>query len=144
MAALFRRMVSHIEALAVSYLVRYATAADIMALRHIAALETPSQKKYSTVNAQFHMAMAELTDNRFLVQCLDKLMLELEQVYSYLDTKNKPLSERSYHKELLDDIEMKDQKSALEIFKRDISDPGAANRYEIITYDFSAQSGGNV
>lgn len=124
-----------IEALAVSYLARYAAATDIAELRRIAALEKPTNKKYSTVNAQFHMAMAELTGNRYLVQCLDKLMLELEQIYSYLDTRNRPLSEQDYHRGLLDAIAAKDQASALAILEQDISDPCAANRYEIISYN---------
>ena len=121
-----------IEAVAVSYLARYAVKEDLEKLRDIAGLEKPTETKYSTVNAQFHMAMAKLTDNRYLVMCLDKLMSELEQVYSYLDTKNKPLSEQNYHRELLDAIEEKDEKTALNILERDIAEPGSFNRYAII------------
>ena len=123
-----------VESLSVSYLVLYASQEDIAQLRHIAALEEPTDKKYSTVNAQFHMTMARLTENRFLVDVLDGLLSDVEHIYSYINTRNQPVEEQSCHEQLLDAIERKDRREALKWLEKDMDDQLFANRYKIIPF----------
>lgn len=123
-----------VEALAVSYLVLYASKEDLEMLRSIAKLKTPTDDKYATVNSQFHMAMARLTDNRFLIEVLDNLLTDVEHIYFYINTKNQPVEEQDCHGQLLDAIEKKDQKAALKWLKEDMDDSLFANRYKIIPF----------
>lgn len=122
-----------LESLSVSFLIRYASAEDICTLREIAALDTPTDSSYTTVNAQFHMAMARMTDNRYLVQSLEALFADLSHLYPYLNTKNFPLEEQSRHPQLLDAIEAKDTPLALSLLRTDIEENTIENRYSIIS-----------
>lgn len=123
-----------IEALTVSQLVRFATPEDIRELKRIANLKEPTDPAYTTVNAQFHMAMAELTGNNHLVHCLRYLISEISLAYSYLETKNMPLEEQDCHLQLLEAIEARDRSLALKLLMDDLNDDRISSRYEIIPY----------
>lgn len=124
-----------IESLTVANLIMYAPDNSIEKLRTIAALEYPSDRKYTTVNAQFHMTMARLTENRYLVQCLDMIMSELSKIYTYLDSKNQPVEDQNCHAYLLDAIEARDRREALQWLKKDIIDDRVAKRFDIDLFD---------
>ena len=114
---------------AVIDLISYGTVESISQLRQIAELKVPSDPRYTTVNAQFHMTMARLTENRFLVQYLDMIMAEESKVYTYLETKNMPLEEQDCHGPMLDAIEARDSALALQLLKEDIIDYRVMARY---------------
>lgn len=120
-----------IESLTVSLLIRQATARDIERLREIAALDKPSNPKYTTVNAQFHMAMAELTGNRYLIRYLSSLLEEVSTIYNYLDTKNQPEDEQDCHPQLLDAIAARDHKAANEWLRKDLTDISFSGQHPI-------------
>lgn len=109
-----------IESLAVSHIIMYCSDDDIKMLRKIAALDVPSEKKYVTVNAQFHMAMAFLTNNRYLIKYLDEIIFELDKAYAYINTDKQPIDEQSCHTQLLDSIQNRDRKAALGWLKADL------------------------
>ena len=117
------------ERISVIDLISYGTVESISQLRQIAELKVPSDPRYTTVNAQFHMTMARLTENRFLVQYLDMIMAEESKVYTYLETKNMPLEEQDCHRPMLDAIEARDSALALQLLKEDIIDYRVMARY---------------
>lgn len=117
------------ERISVIDLISYGTPESLSQLRQIAALEIPSDPRYTTVNAQFHMTMARLTENRFLVQYLDMIMAEESNVYTYLESKNMPLEEQDCHGPMLDAIEAHDSTLALQLLKKDIIDYRVTARY---------------
>ena len=117
------------ERISVIDLISYGTVESISKLRQIAALDVPSDPRYTTVNAQFHMTMARLTENRFLVQYLDMIMAEESKVYTYLESKNMPLDEQDCHGPMLDAIEARNSELALQFLKKDIIDYRVAARY---------------
>lgn len=117
------------ERISVIDLISYGTVESISQLRQIAELKVPSDPRYTTVNAQFHMTMARLTENRFLVQYLDMIMAEESKVYTYLETKNMPLEEQDCHGPMLDAIEARDSALALQLLKEDIIDYRVMARY---------------
>ena len=109
-----------IEALAVSHIIMYCPDEDINDLRTISELIVPSTEKYATVNAQFHMAMASLTNNRYLIKYLDEIIFELDKAYAYINTDKEPLAEQTCHAQLIDAMLKRDRKSALDWLKADL------------------------
>jgi len=122
------------ESLTVSLLIQQATSIDIDRLRKITTLDSPSDPKYTTVNAQFHMAMAEITGNRYLIRYLASLLEEVSTIYNYLDTKNQPEDEQNCHPQLLDAIAAKDYIAANEWLRKDLSDASFSGHHSIVSF----------
>ena len=123
-----------LESLIVVHLILYGKSSDIDELERIAALKVPSDKEYSTVNAQFHMAMAHLTGNRYLEDCLHSLFSSLSHLYTYLNTDDLEEDEQTCHTQLLDAIREKDKAAALRWLQEDKENNlPFVNRYRIIS-----------
>lgn len=122
------------ESLTVVLLVKFATPQDIQHLRQIAALDTPSIAKYTTVNAQFHMAMAETAKNKYLSRYLENVLTEVAKIFAYLDSKNQPKEEQDCHTQLLDAIEARDQDAALKWLREDLTDVRIWDQYSIPSF----------
>ena len=123
-----------VESLTVLLLINFASPADIENLRNIAALEVPSDSGYTTVNAQFHMTMAKISGNKYLIRYLENIMTDVSKIFSYLDTKNLPQDEQDCHTQLLDAIEARDKNAALQWLKQDLTDAQFLNRYDIPSF----------
>lgn len=123
-----------LESLTVSLLIKIASPEDIQHLREIAAQKVPSDPKYTTVNAQFHMAMAEVVNNKYLTRYLESVLTEVSKVFAYLDTKNYPKEEQDCHTQLLDAIEKKDKHAALKWLREDLTDINFLDRYDIPSF----------
>ncbi|MGN0659789.1 MAG: GntR family transcriptional regulator [Emergencia sp.] len=123
-----------IEGFNVAYLIKFASEDQINELQKISDLSVPSDMRYTTVNAQFHMAMADLTGNKYVVSTLSALFAELEQLSPYINTKNLPIEEQTHHDELLRSILNKDLSAALTWLKKDIEEKHKDERLDILEF----------
>ncbi len=122
-----------LESLVVIHLILYAKDSELDELEKISKLEEPSDSTYSTVNAQFHMAMAHATGNRYLEDTLRGLFMNLSHLYTYLNTNDLEKDEQSCHPQLLAAMRARDEKTALRWLQADMEDNVPfVNKYKII------------
>ena len=111
-----------IEKLSISSIILTVPDQEIKKLKEIALLETPNDKRYATVNEQFHMAMAVLSNNRFLVRTLEDLFGELSLTYNYASISYTiPLEQQNYHLQLVEALLARDEAEAIRWLRQDLA-----------------------
>ncbi len=108
-----------IESTAIRLIIHNCSDREIEALRSISILEVPSDPAYSTVNEQFHIEMAKLTENQYLVNTLREYLKMSSQLYEYTRFAYTDIQQNSYHNELIQSMLSRDIPLALDWLKKD-------------------------
>lgn len=111
-----------IEKISVSSIIRLVSDDKIKMLREIAQLEAPSNERHVTVNEQFHMTMAGLSNNRFLVHTLQELFDEESLTYNYASiTVTVPPEKQNYHLQLVEALLRREETEAVNWLRMDLA-----------------------
>lgn len=102
------------EGFAVKTLVKKADSEAVKILRKLA------EKSDCNGNSEFHCKMAELTGNHFLKEIVSHLLDVSTRTLNLKNQANKGENLKTYHFEIVDAIECRDEQMALEFLKMDL------------------------
>lgn len=107
------------ESAVIEYLIQNCSDREIESLRPITQLEVPDNPDYGTVNEQFHMEMAKLTNNQYLVNTVKEYLSISSRMFDYASLFSVDIQDASYHSEILNSILARDLPLALNWLKKD-------------------------
>lgn len=108
-----------IESLVMETICEEASGDEIRSLRNLILEDFPSGVNATESNTRFHMGMAELTKDRFLITILRDLMGSVSRVEQHIPERSRE-TWQNHHKNIVDALAERNAQKAIEYLKKDL------------------------